>query len=255
MHEDFTERFYKLLEVTICDHLPHGRTKICLPITGGLDSRILAGIVSKHRKIDFSFCYWSDNHVHHVEYATNIAMTCEVNNIDSIYIPDNELAEEAWRINDYALHKVTEKHPLYHHALVLAMSLDFLSGGHIGLWNVFNHKRIRNVEHKYIANVRPVQVKWNQYYTKYFHKVCDTVWHDEFVDFCLSIPLKLRMDRWILREALKKYHPELAAIPQDELRVPVDVSDLEYTLRRHWFIAKKHLSRNKECLNRGYARS
>jgi len=250
---DYVGEFHDKLQYSIIKSIPL-KGKIVLPISGGLDSRILAGIVSKIRDIDVSYVSWSDSHTLHKQYAKDIMEICGVVSQRTIHIPQDELKEPAWRIHTYPMKVLNEVLHIKDAALVLAMSLDVLSGAHIGLWNIWNPSSIRQYEKWYVDNVRPKQLEHNRYYTlKYFRKVCDCVWTPELVKFCLlKIPPRMRFDRWILRETLRRYYPELAKIPQDDYHVTPGGSSLLYTLARCKFVIHKRLTKNLEGLNRGY---
>ena len=76
-------------------NIPDYEGKICVPISGGLDSRVLAGLISKKRKIDLSYCQYELKYpvkelkdIKNVGYARQIADVCCVGRFESIYVND-----------------------------------------------------------------------------------------------------------------------------------------------------------------------
>ena len=81
------------------DNLPNYKGRICVPLSGGLDSRVLAGLISRKRKIDLAYCQYElpypikiEKGINHVRYARQIADVLGVRNFVAINV--NQYTQE-----------------------------------------------------------------------------------------------------------------------------------------------------------------
>ena len=202
--------------------------KLCIPITGGLDSRVLAGVVRQHREIDYSYFYWSEGTRMNVPHVQAIADRCRVKKfelikLDNVYNTDDAV-DEIKRI----LPKSDYIWGCNHHG-------DVMTG----------MKKSRSAERDYFLNELLVENENKRFlYTETFKSIWRPWWNSRITGFMLSLPRWDRIFQRLYVEMIKKYLPDLAKIPRCYESYPgggkptrFDKGLVHYTFRR--FVDKK----------------
>ena len=201
--------------------IPDG--KLCIPITGGLDSRVLAGIVRQYREIDYSYFYFSEATENSVPYVVALMNRCKVKKYDLIKL------DNSYRSDD-AKQEIVEKFPRLQ---------DYIYGcnhhGDILTGMAKSYKRERNYFlHEY--------EKENQYQVDITENKFKEIWkpwvNPRTVGFLMSYHRKDRIFQRTYIKMINKYLPDLASIPRCfETKgnpVNIDRGIVYYILKRTW---------------------
>lgn len=241
------------------DNIPYYSGKICVPISGGLDSRVIAGIMSKKRKIDLAFCQYElpypikiEKGIAHVQYARQIAGVCGVErfipvNVNQYTQEDMDaikgLPNEATLIKSKmytGLRKLNEQIDTSEYTFITGHGLDSFTGVGVNpltllLLNPYKNDQItKRKKEEYFGGI------FDGTYGKFGKWDCP-LWNDEVEDFCLSLPLGDRYFQKLYRQMITKYFPELAKINREGMNCPVNVSELRYIYARAVYFGEKLL--------------
>ncbi len=205
--------------------------KLCIPITGGLDSRVLAGVVRQHRDIDYSFYFWSEKTRMNTEYVETIANRCRVKHLkliklDNVYNTDDAVDEV---INIFPKN-------------------EYIFGCHFYGGTITGMMKTDKQERDYFLNESLAEEEYIQsFWADKFKEVWRPWWNARLVGYMLALPRRDRIFQRLYIEMIKKYLPDLASIPRcfesvSGVKTPgtptrIDRGLLYYTFRR--FIDKK----------------
>ena len=242
------DKLYNLFEKSIPDYTG----KICVPISGGLDSRVLAGLISKKRKIDLSYCqYFSyrprQTSYKDVEYAAAIAKICGVERFIPI-LTNGSSHKDLEAIEGLPLEENLKKSMMYtgvrmlnnivnlkDYTIVSGHMVDIFTGVGVTPFTLFSYKKKDD----------EIAIKRDQYYGYgyggkgifqgtygAFAKWDCPLWNQELIDFCLNLPIKYRFLQYLYRQMIQKYFPELAKIPRSGMNVSMDIGEVKYFIER-----------------------
>jgi len=191
------DKLYKML----CKSVPHYQGKICVPISRGLDSRVLAGIIGQRRRIDLAYCQyhkgddWDDRHM---GYANEIQKNCNVNLFLRIGTFPKDVERDEDIIQNIPYHEIqrkcgnftglrilNEEYPLKEHTIIGGHGLDVMTGVAVNPFTMFG-------KYKKFDDELPQKMAKNKYILRevygYFFKDWDLpFWNDELYDLCLSL--------------------------------------------------------------------
>ena len=251
------DKLYELFEKSIPDY----EGKICVPISGGLDSRVLAGLIAKKRKkvnqpIELSYCQFFIKHpvklgtqIKPVKYARQIADICGVERFEPIcvnYDTDEDLeAIKGLACEDQlkqsrmytGVRILNEQVNLKDYTIISAHGPDSFTGIGVNPFTLFTYKE-RDIKTSY---------KRVQYFNSIFPGTYGAfakwdcpVWGNELTEWCENLPLKYRFHQYLYRQMIKKYFPELAVIKREGMDVSMDIGEVRYFYERtkHWFNKK-----------------
>jgi len=173
--------------------------KLCIPITGGLDSRVLAGVVSQYREIDYSYFFWSETTKESIPHVQKLVDKCRVKKFDLIKLDNVYNTDEA---TQEIIKKLPESNKyLYgcnHHG-------DILSG----------IAKTRKREREYFLHDF---IKENVYQRDITRNKFIGIWkpwvNARTVGFMMSFTRKDRIFQRTYIEMINKYLPDLADIPR-----------------------------------------
>lgn len=236
------------------DSIPDYEGKICVPLSGGLDSRVLAGLISKKRKIDLSYCQYEldypvriGRNIKSVGYARQIATTLNIPfhsiNVNDFTFDDmlavKGLPMEATLLKSMmytGLRKLNDIVNLKDYTIIVGHGLDTLTGVHVNPLTLFNYEKFERKDH----------IKMSEYFLKVFEgtygdfaKWDCPLWNGELSTFCINLPLKHRFHQRLYRQMIKKYLPELAKIPREGMDVRMDIGEIRYFYERFKYWLKK----------------
>jgi len=229
--------------------------KILVPISGGLDSRVLAGILSKRRQIDLSYVYITEKYYRHSDYARRIQEILNVGRFVEIFVSEKDINEERYIYHDYglpvtpmlsALRHLDSHYNLKDYTLYIPHGLEFLTGIEINpislLTGKCHGKKIKDYEGWFVKDFHPnMEDKWIQTIGCHFTKhAISATWSSSLVEFCLDLPLQYRFHQYLYRKMIRKYFPKLAAIERDGMDIRMDCGEVKYFMARiKYFIKKK----------------
>ena len=209
--------------------IPDG--KLCIPITGGLDSRVLAGVVRQHRDIDYSFYFLSEKTKMNIPHVKAIADKCRVKKfelikLDNVYNTDEAVDE---------VMKIFPKN-------------KYIFGCHYYGGTITGMMKTHKQERYYFLNESLVEEEYiKSFWADKFKEIWRPWWNARLVGYMLSLPRRDRIFQRLYIKMIKKYLPDLANIPRcfesvSGVKTPgtptrIDMGLLYYTFRR--FIDKK----------------
>jgi len=191
--------------------VPEG--KICVPLSGGLDSRVLAGIISGRRKIDYGFCWVTDKTSYNKAEVNKLMRYLNYDNFDMIYLIKHE------EQNMIRAVEILPKRYL-DSTIIIAKHMDVVTG------LCKTNKRNRRY---YYSDFKIVENGMG--YADKFNYVSTPFWRPELVGYLHSLSYKQRFFQRAYRDMIKKYLPELWKVPRCfETGEPVSLN---------WYIPKR----------------
>jgi len=237
------------------DSIPDYKGKICVPISGGLDSRVLAGLISKKRKIDLTYCQYYIKHpvklgtqIRNIKYARQIAQVLNIERFEPIcvnYEVDGDLEAIKGLSHEDQLKKsrmytglriLNERVNLKDYTIISGHGLDTITGIHVNPLTLFSYKE-KEFEDR---------LKMTDYYFAIFDdtygrfaKWSCPLWNTEVNDWCFNLPYRYRFHQYLYRQMIKEYFPELAVIPREDMHVRMNIGELRYFYERTKYWLKK----------------
>ena len=230
------------------DSIPDYKGKICVAISGGLDSRLLAGLVSKKRKIDLAYTFYRTKDrvlgqgTNALPFAAKIAKECKVDKYFQICV-DNDTKEDRRLTMGYpkvqkrktltGLRKLNGKVKLKDYTVLLAHGADSYTGVEVNPLTLFSYKK-KDEETKqkkilYEKEIFPIT------FGRYFKDWDIPLWNDQLVEFFLGLPFRYRFQQNLYRKMIIKYFPELAKIPREDIGKSICVGEFRYLIDRAIF--------------------
>jgi len=170
--------------------------KICIPITGGLDSRLIAGIIAQHREIDYGYFFASKYTQSSIPHVEKLMELCRVKKYDIVNMGDIT--------KDKAI-DFHRTHAMPDYVIYMNPCFSVLTGLH----------RTRKKDYKYLTdslpnkrlvNSKDVYVGWKEVY--------DPLSTFELACTCLSMSRRERLFQSLHRKMLIRYLPEIANVPR-----------------------------------------
>ncbi len=306
--EEFYQKFQKAVERRLA-----GKAEIILPLSGGLDSRALAGMVSKtgfSGKVH-TFSY-GHKYCYDVVYGKKMAKTLGYQHtflpISSDYLA--RYAEKFVSLTGGTINCLNSHMMLFLDVFQEHESLNVITGflGDVLTGTNFNEKWMKMNEDEIILKTFEIPVEHlndlkyclNKYLyeriinvtiptiKKYFHRInaedlfykahyltlsqrqrryvafnlfCYEPFGDvlspftdnDFVDFILNLPREYLIEQNLYRKMIIKYFPEVASVPWNRTKLPLNASWLRKGLHWRW----ERLNRNpfvRATLGRKYAK-
>jgi len=243
---DLVDELYTKINKTIVD-VPG---KIFVPISGGLDSRVLAGIISRRRQIDLSYVHFVvGKDARHVQYSAQIAAKLDIKDYLVIPIFKEEMDDYNRQIADWnlppapsftAYKKLSQFYDLKEYTLYMPHGMEYITGIHLTPFELIYPYHDRKITDWFLNTWRPLQKKAVDIYKQHFFKdFLEPTWDDGLINFCLDLPLKYRVNQYLYRKMIVKYFPELASIPREVLNYRIDTNEVIYTINRLIYSLKK----------------
>lgn len=234
--------------------------KVCIPISGGLDSRVLAAMWKNYRQqpIDLSYCQFDFKHpivlgkqLESVTYARRIAELTHVKQFEAVCVIEDtqadrdavkhfELAPKLVKSKMYTgLRLLSERVPdLKEYVAIVGHGMDVWSGNSVHLGTLFKQS-YKNIDRETVQLVMPINVtELGSLYRMFFKDVIFPFWNEKLINYCLDMKLKERFHQRAYRRMLDLYFPDVASIPREGLFVPPNCSEFRYgyaIMRRWWF--------------------
>jgi len=172
--------------------------KICIGLSGGLDSRVLAGIISKRRPIDLGFCYYTEKTKYNVPVVKELVSNLRFKEFEYINIVSHEKTNVP-----RAVEKLSRLHNLKDYTILIANHMDVITG--------LRYTKRLDREY-YYKDMLPVQSGMT--YTDYFKDYRTPFWNPRLVGYMQSLPRSQRFFQRAYREMIKKYLPDLWESPR-----------------------------------------
>ena len=182
--------------------IPDYEGKIFISITGGLDSRVLAGIIGMRRDIDLGYYYWHPGTYQNIKHIEKIV---------------NKLPYKDFKFIQGAGHGVTKQkiHPLSAIPVNLKEYQYIINGfGDIatGMSMTLGRNRSFYMQKDFFV---PGGFYAQDFKTlNYFGLVDNPLWKPEFIGYMHSLPKRLRFFQYAYIQMIKKYLPHLYDIPR-----------------------------------------
>lgn len=243
------ETIYNLLRKSILERLPAG--KICIPISTGLDSRVVAGIVREIREIDLMYHQFYGESTKDLRYIKQISELCNSRlTITKIYKSDiiddkdkiskltyPEIIMESGNYTGLRLTQTLTPYNLKNYTFLVPYGLDALTGIGVNPLTLFNYRDYDKyyMEKKHYVNETFLQDTW-----RHFGKgAINPIWDNQLIKFCLALPVRYRFHQYLYRKMIKKYFPDLAAIPREGMNCKIDCNELTYFYKRTIYYFRK----------------
>jgi len=245
------DELYNLFKTVITERTADIKTKICVPISGGLDSRLIAGFLRD--KIDLVIIFGNPG-AKHITYAHQIAQAVGYNKAILVTTAHKEDIEKAKsRVNEINglpeestktyvhLQNANKIVDLSKYTFVIPHMLDPYMGGNVNLFTLFNQQKSKVYWSNYEIISKQGTLIWQQF-GRYVNPIMD----DRIKNFCSNLPLRYKFHQYLYRQMFKKYFPKLAAIKRDNMNVRMDCNELTYFIARTIRYFKKKMGRY-EC--------
>jgi len=234
-----------------------------VPLSGGLDSRVIAGLISRRRSIDLSYTQFElpypikiAKNIESVTYSRQIAKALNIKQYYSINVNKDSKADRD-AVKGLPMESTLRKSKMYtglrklnefidtkEYTFVTGHGLDVLTGvGVTPLTLLFGNPYLKDLEARQ-KKIDYFNGVFDGTYGKFGKWSCP-LWSDEVEQFCMDLKLSDRYLQRLYRQMITKYFPELAKINREEIHCPVNASELKYFMARTVYFLKK-LQRSKQ---------
>ena len=203
-----------------CEMIPIIESPIYVALTGGIDSRILAGLLTKFGyTIDLGAYFYTEDTKHNIPHIEKLLNNLIYRNFEFIKrdLPDIKFQKSLQTLNKkYDLSQYTN---LCHIHGMQAMG---------SLFSATKKKRELWLHYFHDYNLRPHDG------AAFFKEVIYPFWNGYYVAFCYSLPKWYRFKHYGHIKMLKEYFPELVNVPlcrEDKKPMPLD-----------WLVVRKLLN-------------
>jgi len=222
----------KLWELHL-ESIPDYKGKIWVNQTAGLDSRVLGGIISKRRQIDFGFYYYYKESEHNVKHVKKIVSLLNYKNFKFI-----KLDRFGYGGFDHAVKIITEGyHPELYPVDLVKLAIDINPSEYTYIVNSYGDAvsgrfKTKKRERKFFDEVYSKETHLP--FTN-FKSIEFPLWNPRLLGYFYSMP---RYQRWFQHGymmMIKKYLPELYEVPRcfEQGYKPVKM-DMFYLPRAAW---------------------
>lgn len=201
--------------------------KICVPITGGLDSRVLAGLLLKNNKrIDLSYIRFNDDNYCNVGYALYLGIAFHVKDFRTLFVNNKNVIE-------VMLNDLSKQVNLKEYTLIQPLHMDFYTGLHYEPRKMF---RIKKYEREYWDTVPKKIAEYKEIYERYFNRVISPFDTKETRKFFESIPGRYKIMQYAYRQMIRKYLHGLYDIPRcyDRTKKPIRLDHYYLDHAKHY---------------------
>ena len=240
------DELYNVLDKNIPDY----EGKICLPLSGGLDSRVIGGLLSKRRKIDLVYTHFEleypikqNKGLEGVQIARQIASKLNTGEHYVICL-NNDSKEDREAVKGLPNEKTLLKSKMYTGLRLLNEQVDtseytFIAGHGLDSFTGIAVTPLTIL----FGNPYKNDIITKQKKLEYFGGIFDgtygkfgkwdcPLWNDEVEQFCLDLPLSDRFFQKLYRQMITKYFPELAVINREIINCPVNANEFRYFYKR-----------------------
>lgn len=239
--------FYLLTEsLTKTLHKISEDTKICVPISGGLDSRVLIGMLGGIADLAFTIDYGDQRNV---DYAMAIAYSAGIRDIEIVKMTRKDVRKDRDIIatlpnsqenmksgNWTALRLLNEKINLKEYAVLVPYDLDVWTGVKVNPLTIFTYYNLDIDQKLRSRTVNKPQLR--HVWGKWFKDALNPFDDKELIQYCLELPWYERFHQRVYRRMINEYFPKLASIPRENLHVAPNVNEVRY----FWAKVKKQLT-------------
>jgi tRNA(Ile)-lysidine synthase TilS/MesJ len=184
--------------------IPEG--KIFVALSGGLDSRVLAGIISLRRKIDLGMCMYHNRSTGNLNYVEHLVQNLDYEKFE--YIDIGELRKAISL--DIAYNELGKGYNLNEYTCLVCRYGETLSGRlHTkARERQFWLRRIRR--RKLLENDESIpRVDYSR-----FKDAIDPLYRKELIGYMFSLTRRQRFFQYAYMQMIKKYLPNLWKIPR-----------------------------------------
>jgi len=169
--------------------------KICVPITGGLDSRMIAGIIAQHREIDYAYFFASDKTQSSIPHVMELMELCRVKDYDIINMG---------KIVNSKVLEFHRTHAKRDHVCYVNPCFSVLTGLH----------KTRKKDYEYFTeSLRKRLINRDKLYVGW-KIIYDPLSTFELAVTCLSMSRSERLFQSLHRKMLIRYLPDIAKVPR-----------------------------------------
>ena len=193
--------------------------KICIGLSGGLDSRVLAGIISQRREIDLGFCFYTDETRCNIEYVEALVSRLNFKRFEFI-----DIVEHGKSNLSRAIKQLNHSYQLKDYTLVVAKHMDVITG----------LRKTKQSDRQYYYDDMFL-VENGMGYANTFKDCITPLWNPRLVGYMQSLPRSQRLFQRAYRQMIREYLPELWEVPRCfETGKPVSLK---------WYVPKRIYSK------------
>jgi len=216
-------------------------TKIFCPISGGLDSRVGAAILSKEKPIDLSYTHFIvGDDVRYVGYAAQIAERLNVKKyyVIPVFKDEIEIKSLELKIDDknslagwIAYEKLAKIEKLKDYTIVVLDCMGWMSGNHVTPFD-FIFPRYKKIDRYFRYDYTPRNRNGRDQIAENIFTKMVTTDNDEVMNFWLSLPLRYRVNQYLYRQMIIRKLPEIADIKRADKHFKININEFSYTYKR-----------------------
>jgi len=184
--------------------IPDYDGKIFISLTGGLDSRVLAGIISKRRKIDLGYYYYHDETKYNIPQVIRMRDLLNYKNFVFIKGPGHGITKQ----KIHPLEEVKKVYNLKEYTYIVNGFGDIATG----MSKTLKRNRQFYMQKGFFV---PGGFYAQDFMTlKYFKTAHNPLWTPEFIGYLHSMPKYMRLFQYAYIQMIKKYLPKLYEVPR-----------------------------------------
>ena len=184
--------------------IPDYEGKIFISITGGLDSRVLAGIIGMRRDIDLGYYYWHPETNQNRPHVVRLVNRLPYKYFECIEGKSHGISRQTI----HPLEKVNKGYNLKEYKYIINGFGDIATG----MSKTLRRNRLFYMQNGFFV---PGGFYSQDYKTlSYFGSADNPLWKPEFIGYMHSLPKRLRFFQYAYIQMIKKYLPHLYDIPR-----------------------------------------
>jgi len=197
--------------------IPNYEGKIFIALTGGLDSRVLAGIVGARREIDLGYYYYYPDSIGNVPHVKELVKILPYKDFQFIEVESHDRTKQSVS----PLKLLMKYYDLKEYKVVVNLYGDVVTGmfkrlvrnrGFYIKENFFDYNLMRHEED--------------------FGSASLPLWTPEFVGYMYNIPRRYRLFQYAYIRMIKEYLPHLYDVPRCYERGSGNPTRLDYYMIR-----------------------
>ena len=174
--------------------IPDYSGKIAIPLTGGLDSRVIAGIIGMKRIIDLGYYYWYPETKQNIIYVERLLKRLPYLNFEFIEVESYDRSKR----KRMPIKILAKKYDLKKYTLVQHGFGDISTGAY---WKL---SKMRQMYCYHNFNLVDCDGK-----VKYFKSVENPLYHPAYIGYMHSLPRRLRLFQYAYIQMIREYLPHL----------------------------------------------